>query len=821
MPQDLIAKIGVENCAYSFDSLFSFRVPETLRDRLQPGMRVLVPFGKGDRLRQGFVFSVGTDDPETGRELKPVCRVLDEEALLGDEMLQLALQLREQTFCTYFTAAKALLPGGMCLYTQRLYRLKEAYADDADALRLNVQEKEMLAYLSRQKAPVPEREIMKAMGLSSADALRRLEHKGLIEGENDAFSKVGQLSVRMIRLSDSYSAGECDLPLTPKQQNVVSLLSDVQFACTKEICYFAGVTSGVVRTLLTKGVLTAFDLPVSRSPIRGSESGPFVPPVLNDAQQTAYLQLLDSYLSDDKLPSLLFGVTGSGKTNVYLALIDRVVADGKGVIVLVPEISLTSQTISLFTERYGEKIAVLHSGLSMGERRDEFYRIKHGEASIVIGTRSAVFAPLSSIGAIIVDEEQEHTYKSEMAPRYDARFVARFRGAYHNALVVFASATPSVETYAKAKAGKYRLSALTQRYGDAHLPQVTTVDVSDKRNTDRYSAISLPLLSELEAALKRGEQSILLVNRRGFNTFVACQECKHVITCPKCSISLTYHAANHRLMCHYCGYSEEYTDTCPTCGNRNIRYAGFGTQRVEQELHRRLPDARILRMDADTTAAKNAHEKALSAFANGKYDILVGTQMVAKGLDFPNVTLVGVLSADSELYSDDFRSAERTFDLLTQVVGRAGRSKTGGKAMIQTASPDNSILAIAARQDYPRFFETEIALRKALTYPPFCDLCLVGVSNESEERTLLCAKFFFDTLIRLNAHQYHEKLIVLGPLQPKIAKMNNAYRQKMIIKCKNSANFRALIDSVLKTVLNNKEFRNINLFAVINPENMD
>ena len=807
----LIAGIAVENCAYSFDDLFSFAVPGSLREAVCLGKRVLVPFGRANALRQGFVLELRTAQPEeNGENLKSIFSVLDDEPLLNEETVRLALYLRETTFCTYFGAAKALLPGGMCLRTEKVYSLRP----DVDMDTLSDEEKRVADVLSRARGGLRESAVLKKLGLKDAAVLTDLVRRCVLESKTDALGGVGELNVKMVRLTDEQPDYR---KITLKQRNVIELLTEPEAASVKEVCYYTGVTPAVIHTLVKNGFCELFDAPVYRNPVRASAL-PSPNVKLSEEQTRAYETLWDAYESGKPQTALLFGVTGSGKTNVYLSLIEKVLADRKNVIVLVPEISLTSQTISIFEARFGERIAVLHSALSMGERRDEFFRIKRGEANVVIGTRSAVFAPLDNIGAIIIDEEQEHTYKSEMSPRYDAKNVARFRCNYHNALLVLASATPSVETYAKAKSGKYLFCELTQRYGNAVLPEVTVVDTSDRTVTNRYSALSIPMVQELRASLERGEQSILLVNRRGYNTFVACQECKHVMTCPKCSISMTYHAANHRLMCHYCGYSVEYTDTCPVCGNKNIRYSGFGTQRVEQELQSVLPSARVLRMDADTTSAKNAHEKALSAFAQKQFDILIGTQMVAKGLDFPNVTFVGIVAADNELYDDDFRSAEYCFDLITQVTGRAGRAETPGKAMIQTHAPDNEILKIAARQDYKTFFEQEIALRKALSYPPFCDICKISVAGEDENQTFLAAKEFFSQLVNMNDQSFGLHMVILGPLPPKIAKLNNQFRQKIIIKCVNSAEFRELIRLTLKTVLSDRRFRNTTLYAVMNPE---
>ena len=746
--QPLCARVGVENCAYSFDTLFTFLVPEALRGRVRPGSRVLVPFGRGDRPRLGFVFGLGPPPAELPPGgLKPVLEAPDEEPLLNEEMLSLAEYLREQTFAPYYACAKVTLPGGMCLHGR--------LAPEANA--------------------------------------------------------------RYIALASEQPEG-----LTPKQQVAADFLREVGRASLREICYYTGVGESVVRTMLRRGVCVSFEVPVERRPESAYPAQSPFEASLSGEQQRALETLTQAYESGAARTALLFGVTGSGKTRVYLRLIDRVLADGKGVIVLVPEISLTPQSLALFSARYGERIAVMHSGLSIGERRDAFYRIRRGEATVVIGTRSAVFAPLENLGAVIVDEEQEHTYKSETAPRYDARSVARVRCARHRALLVLASATPSVESFARARAGKYTLCTLAKRYGGAVLPDVLTVDMTDKTVCSPFSAVSEPLAAELERGLSRGEQSILLVNRRGFNTFVVCKACKTVITCPKCSVSMTYHAANNRLMCHYCGYSAPYAERCPSCGDENVRYAGFGTQRVQQETQARFPKARILRMDADTTQAKNAHEKALTAFANGEYDILIGTQMVAKGLDFPRVTLVGVLNADGELYGGDFRGSEKTFALLTQVIGRAGRGERKGLAVIQTVSPDNPILSLAAAQDYVSFYEREILMRRAMTYPPYCDLCLVGFSDADKERAEACARLFLDTLVQASrSGEPESRITVLGPLPPRVPKVNGQYRQKLIVKCVNSAKTREMIRGCLQVIFREKKYLRTSVFAVMNPERTD
>lgn len=813
--------VGVENCLYNFDTLFTYLVPDGLESLVLPGARVLVPFGRGNKLRQAFVFDVIKEEIKDNEisDYKYVESVLDAVPVLNEEMLLLAKWLRDRCFCTYFIAAKCLLPGGMCMKTEKIYA---CVADISPELydSLSDDEKTVVEYLRKKKAFVRESLILKRIASDrNSPLLKVMVRKGLLEESSDAFNRVNDLAVRLIKISDDFSE-EDDISLTEKQQSVVSVLRDIGAATVKELTYFTGVSEGVVKALLQKEICEAFSAQVSRDIKAPATAENYKKPVLSTAQKKAFDVLKKASLEKNN-SALLYGVTGSGKTSVYLELIDYVISQGRSVIVLVPEISLTPQTFAIFSGRYGDNVAVLHSALSMGERYDEWKRIRNGKAQVVIGTRSAVFAPVKNLGLIVVDEEQEHTYKSEMSPRYNAKDVARFRCAYNSAFLLLSSATPSVETYAKAVDGKIVLCELTERYGSAVLPDVHTVDMTDKSLLSSFFAISNPLASEIEKNLNNKEQSILLVNRRGFNTFVVCSDCKKVVTCPKCSISMTYHSANNRLMCHYCGYSLPFVQNCPTCNAENIRYSGFGTQRVEQELKIRFPAARVIRMDADTTANKNSHEKVLSAFASGEYDILIGTQMVAKGLDFPDVTLVGITSADKELYNNDYRSGERSFDLITQVVGRAGRGNKKGRAVIQTVSPDNFIIDIASRQDYKKFFAHEINMRKALTYPPFCDLCEIGFAGQSQETVNGCAHEFFEYLVGLSEDEFSDqKIIILGPMPPKVSRINEFYRQRILIKCKNSSRFREMITRVLNQIYDDKKYKNINIYADINPEKL-
>lgn len=631
------------------------------------------------------------------------------------------------------------------------------------------------------------------------------------------FGKVGDASAKTVTL---LIENENDLPkLTPKQRSVVDLLFDVNTASVSEICELCSVGTSVLKNLEKYGVISIFDKEIYRNPYKNIEVIEPKKIELTFEQSKAY-DTYSNMLLNTGGSGLLYGVTGSGKTQVYLKLIDNALENDRDVIVLVPEISLTPQVLSIFHARYGDKVAVFHSGLSLGERNDEYKRADRGEAKIVIGTRSAVFAPLHNLGLIIMDEEQENTYKSERTPKYNTKDVAHFRCKYNKALFLMTSATPSLETYSNALKGKYVLCELNERFGDAKLPHVITVDMKQEMKNGNKSPISSKLKELISETIDNGKQAILLINRRGYNTFIACNDCGHVITCPNCSISLTYHSTNNRLTCHYCGYTKSLDNVCPECHSENIRYSGYGTQKIEDELSYLFPNARILRMDADTTSAKFSHEKLFNAFANHEYDIMIGTQMVAKGLDFDNVTLVGVVNADNSLYDESYNSAERCFDLITQVVGRSGRRDGNGKAVIQTINPYNQTLEYAADQDYKSFYNNEIELRRLLIYPPYCDIISASFIGENETKVAMCAKKFFELLIEENEN-CKQKIIVLGPSAAKIAKLNNCYRYRLSVKCKNSKNIRNMFNVIQKNISKIKEYKDVSVSLDLNPYDLN
>lgn len=808
------ALVAVEGLVYHFDAPYSYKIPYELEETALAGCRVMVPFGNGNRKKQGLILSVKPLlEADSNVKLKSISAVLDETPLFTDEMLKLVTWLKENTFCTLFEAARAMLPAGIGLNYVISYMANTV--EESRLNKLSDDEKRVYNYLKDGCKYVKQEKILTDLGLSAdSKILEKLVKQDILVTNVDAKRKTGDLTVKNVRLAISEADAEELLnTLTAKQKSVTKLLIDIGGASVKEVCYFTGVTPAVVTALEKKGIVELFDSEIYRKPRYEVSDKKAISPELTKVQNEAYEELLSKYKSGKGSASLLYGVTGSGKTQVFLKLIEDVVADGKGVIVMVPEIALTPQTLGIFYSHFGDKVAVFHSALSAGERIDEWKRVKNGDAKIAIGTRSAVFAPFSDLGLIVMDEEQEHTYKSEMSPRYHAKDVARFRCAYHNSLLVLASATPSIETYTNAMNGRYGFVKLHERYGKAVLPEVVTVDISQTKG-----AISNELYNALEECLENKHQAILLMNRRGFNTFASCSACKTVLSCPNCSISLTYHSANRRLMCHYCGYSQNYTDVCPECNEKAVTYSGFGTQRIEEELADIFPNARILRMDADTTMARYSYQDKLTAFAKGEYDILLGTQMVAKGLDFPHVTLVGIISIDQQLYNDDFRSSEKAFDLLTQVIGRSGRGDYKGKAYIQTVLPDNDIIELSAAQDYESFYKTESLIRKSMVYPPFCDICSITFSSEQYNKSLASAKAFLEMLKNAVTGDYSDvKINVLGPIQPRVNKISNKYRNILTIKCKNNKRFREMMSNLLVQYMKNTQNGGANAVVDINP----
>lgn len=813
-----IAKVAVEGTLYHFDMEFDYIIPENIDTNNLVGSRVLVPFGLGNKKKHGVVFEVVSG--KLDEKIKPIYAVLDKAPLLSVEMISLARWMKRRYYCTLFDAVKIMLPSGINRKLVNYYKLSDNI-DFLEKFDLNDIEINIIEILKKKDKFISYKKLQLETSVDNLDKiLLRLKRLGIILQKEDSINKVSDASVKMVAVTDIGKVKNLNLKLTQKQRKVYDAIKACSEISVKEVCYYTGVTTSVVDSLVKKGIVYYFENQVYRNPYKNIEKLYNKEDILlSDEQKTSFNNLYKEYTSGEASVSLLYGVTGSGKTAVFMKLIEAVRKDKKGIIVMVPEIALTSSLIRQFHQRFGEKVAVFHSGLSAGERADEWKRVKNGDADIAIGTRSAVFAPFENLGLIIMDEEQEYTYKSDSSPRFHARDIAKFRCKQNNTLLVLASATPSIESYYMALNGRYSLNTISRRYGQANLPKVKIVDLNEEINKGNNSAFSEILIKELVENLQNHKQSIILMNRRGYNTFASCRACNEVLTCPNCSISLTYHSANGRLMCHYCGYSVEFTDECPNCHEHEIRYLGFGTQKIEEDLQNVVPEARILRMDADTTMAKFSHDRKFRLFSEGKYDIMIGTQMVAKGLDFDNVTLVGVLSADQSLYNNDFRSYERTFSLLTQVVGRAGRGNYAGRAIIQTYTPENSVISLAAQQNYDEFYNSEIKMRKAMLYPPFVDLCVICFFGKNQERILSAAKDFFNMLRKLASKDYSElPLRVLEPSQTTIIKLNNKYRHKLIIKFRNSRRFQELISRLLVWFEKDKKYSEVSVYVDVNPD---
>lgn len=799
-----LAAVAVSSVTYGYDRRYKYTVPIELDGKAAVGVRVIVPFGNGNRKRIGVIIRIDSAVGEDLRCFKPINSVIDDEPLLNDEMLDMIMWLRETTLCTYFEAFRTLIPVGLSVnFTQRYELSSESLSEDvlsAGALELLKAVREDISSLDGAENKLVA-ELVQAGFLVEYDSVKR---------------RTKDETVKMIKLTEAFTSGKLVVNLSPKQKSVVELLADSSSASVKEICYICGVTSAVVNNMVKKGIVEAYEYEVLRTPdVSANESVDDI--ILSEQQQRAYDGIVS--LIDDEKPcaALLYGVTGSGKTPVFAKLIRHTLDLGKNVIMLIPEISLTPQTVQRFQGLFGDLVAIMHSSLSLTQRLNEYKRVKKGQARIVVGTRSAVFAPMENIGLFIIDEEGERTYKSESSPRYNAKEIAKKRCITHNAVTLMASATPSVESFYYAKTGRYKLFTMPDRYSQERLPVTEMVDLATDGFYGNSSVFSDRLVEEINYNLEKKEQTILLLNRRGYHTYISCADCKEPLMCPNCSIPMTYHKVNGQVLCHYCGYSAEMPKTCGKCGSNHLKMTGLGTQKVEDEVASLFQNAKILRMDADTTYSRYAYEKNFRAFENGEYDIMLGTQMIAKGLDFPNVTLVGVISIDKALFAGDFRSYERTFSLVTQVVGRCGRGDKQGRAIIQTYVPEHYVLNLAAEQNYPAFYEQEILSRQALVYPPFCDICSLEFSSVIESCADKASKTFLGLISgSIASGEINVPIRVLGPSKCIYEKVNGKYRYRIIIKCRNNRLFRDYIGRLYKQTFKMREFANVRTFLDIN-----
>ncbi len=795
---------------YHADLEYTYYVPVGMRAEIERGTAVVVPFGISDRRKSAIVVCADAS-LSSNAGIKSVCSVLSGYFKLDEDMLSLCAFMKAQTLCTFGEAVRCIIPSAAIAKTKESFVVKEDAKDTSD----------IFAYILSH----PHVDIKKLDSLfeNSRSELRRLIGKGLVQKITSVEDEdKNKYETRVFLCVDKEEAlqiaeGQGKIKLRGKKQaELLRVLCEYGELTDKDAYEMAKATKSTLDTLCEKGLLSTRKIEVFRSPYK-SIKGEKREIILSEEQESALATLKGLFYDASPRAALLYGVTGSGKTSVIQKMIDEAIASHKGVIVLVPEISLTPQTVGIFCGYYGERVAVIHSNLSCGERFDTYKRIADGEADIVIGTRSAIFAPVKNLGMIVIDEEQEHTYKSDTSPKYLAHDIARFRCSRTGALMLLASATPSLNSYYKAMGGTYTLVKMTKRYGEAVLPDVIISDMRKERLRGNMSAFGIKLTEYLSRTVDDQKQSILFLNRRGYHSSISCSECGTALECPNCSVALTYHsyrkigdvdAENAHsiieksgvLKCHYCGYRARVPSKCKECGGEHFNYIGFGTQKTKEDLDELFPGVRTLRLDADTTTTKTSYEEILGAFRKKEADVMIGTQMVTKGHDFPSVTLVGVIMADTMLYTSDYRAAEKAFSMLTQVIGRAGRAKDRGVAVIQTNSPNDQTILLAAKQDYEGFYENEIKIRRAYEFPPFCDLAVLTLTSARED---LLDKFSDGLLSRLK--EEIEALSVpakaYGPFEAPIYKSGGKYRKRIIVKCKLTNKLREVFSKIYTEAL--------------------
>lgn len=800
-----IASVIVDVPAKQTDREFDYRIPEKWNQVIKPGMRVIVPFGP--RMVQGFV--TGLKAKSDFAKLRFIKEPMDLEPIINDELLQLGDWLTKEAMCFKISALQAMLPAAMKAKYEKVIKVVE---DKKDQIPPSIQN------LFGKNDSLSWKDVIEG---ENASLVQKEMQNGNLELEYNVKNRLNKKTVRVIKsLLSPMELKEMASAISShakKQQELLQYFIEHQEPIPlKELLELMNTSSGTVKSLVSKGALAEMDQEVYRDPYEKRVFEKSIPFTLTAEQAAALKPIQEKIHHDEHDVFLLYGVTGSGKTEVYLQAIASVIEKGKEAIMLVPEISLTPQTVKRFKERFGEQVAVMHSGLSVGEKYDEWRKIHRKEVKVVVGARSAVFAPFESLGLVIIDEEHESSYKQEETPRYHARDVAIERAKSYGCPVILGSATPTLESFARAKKNVYKLLTLSQRMNKNALPAVDIVDMREELRTGNRSMFSELLFTKLKDRLEKGEQTVLMLNKRGHSSFVMCRSCGLVINCPNCDISLTYHRFNDIMKCHYCGFEEGMPSVCPECESEHIRFFGTGTQKVEEELAKILPEARVIRMDVDTTSKKGSHERLLNAFGEGKADILLGTQMIAKGLDFPNITLVGVLSADTMLHLPDFRSSEKTFQLLTQVSGRAGRHQLPGEVVIQTYTPEHYSIELSALQDYDAFYEREMYLRRQSHYPPYYYVVLITVSHEDLMKTVSVTEKITNYLgSRLNRDS-----VVLGPVASPISRINNRYRYQCLIKYKREPDLNQHLRTLLEHYQKETAQNHLQISIDLNPQIM-
>ncbi len=778
-----IAIIVISGTTREFDKLYHYLVPEEMSGILFPGMRVIVPFGRGDKLKEAYV--LGFTDSSEYRDLKYIRKIIDVKPVLTRSLIDLAGWMKQRYFCTYSAAIKCMLPAGIGVKSLEVAQLTRL-TNDSEGLCPS--QNAIVKTLRENDGLLETPELRKLCGVKSKfnSHLKVLEEKGVICVKEQYSTAVRQKNVRVASLAITPEEVIEDMEngtLKRIQQiRVLEMLLENEYIAVADLARFAAVSTSVLDTLRRSGYIYYKEIEVNRDPLnhRLVES---TNPMKPTAEQAAVLEAARIRVDKhDFSKMLLHGVTGSGKTEVYMQLIQHVLEQGRQAIVLVPEISLTPQMVDRFRGRFGDLVAIQHSRLSLGERYDQWRLISNGEARVVVGARSAVFAPLENIGVIIIDEEHENTYKSETTPKYSASQIAERRCMYNGALLMVGSATPSIVTYQSALDGEIALAIMKERANALMMPGTQVVDMRKELELGNRTMFSTALSTEIQKNIDAGQQTILFLNKRGYASFILCRSCGIKLKCRHCNITMTYHADDNRLICHYCGYTVKMPSSCPKCGSSSIRQFGTGTQKVEEELKIYFPGCSVIRMDMDTTTGKHSHEEILDAFREKNINILVGTQMIAKGHDFPNVTLVGVLAADSLLGMNDYRASERTFQLLTQVSGRAGRGELPGRVVIQTYNTDDYSIIAARSHDYESFFRQESEVRRRLRYPPFTNIGCLIISSVNDRMAFSIAKDTAAFLaLRISTESGDE--LLPGPVRAPITRLRNRYRWRLIIKC--------------------------------------
>lgn len=787
----MYAQVIIDANHAEVDRVFDYRVPAQWEEEVCVGLRVMVPFGQRNTKREGYVIALTETTEVPAGKMKEIVEILDEgRPILTPSILELAKWMKKEYFCTLNQCLQAVIPAG--IRTKSVW-----YAElTGQTSELSEKEQQMIDVLEEQGGAVPLRELEQIFGNRTEYILRCLQEKKVVRLHQKTTRSTYKKEKRYVSLTENEELliaakekAEKDKRLAG-QLRVLSAISQGESLSVEELKEKAAVTDSPIHTLLQKGVLVEQRRQEKRDVFQLEDYTPTQPFYPTPAQAQALALLREEEQKEQKRPVLLHGVTGSGKTEIYMQLIEHVIMAGKQAIVLVPEISLTPQIMERFISRFGKRVSVTHSRLSLGERLDQWRKARDGEISIIIGPRSALFMPFSNLGVIVMDECHESSYISDVTPKYHTREVARKLSELTGALLVMGSATPDIDSYHRAVTGEFLLLQLKERTKGSRLPEVFVTDMRKELEDGNRSAFGLPLQQAIRENLEKGQQTMLFLNRRGYSTFVSCRKCGEALTCPSCNVSYTYHASDKALVCHYCGKEVPVPKTCPSCGSHYIRYFGTGTQKIEEETRRLFPEASILRMDADTTTGKNGHARILELFGKGKADILIGTQMIAKGHDFPNVTLVGILAADLSLNLGTYQAAETCFQLITQAAGRAGRGELAGRVFIQTYQPENHAIRMAAAQDYEGFYQEEILLRQAMEYPPFSHIFSVLITGEMEQEVILAAQ-------RLGAYMNHYAeragCTVVGPAPAPLPKFRGEFRWQIFAKGTDADRLKAFV----------------------------